>query len=298
MHEIKSLLKQLPVRGQRSNKSHGGRVWLIAGSRKYPGAAILAATAASRIGAGYVGLSMSGGSQLLNSFEAPDILPLAFKRSVLLEFHPNAVAIGPGLGKTKLAQGQARKVLQFLRQTTQIKVVVDADGLLAIGRGRLPSHWVLTPHSGELARMLRWKVSKVDRDRDRAVREAQRKFGCIVVLKGHRTLIASPRSVQLKKKEVSVFQNLSGNSALAKAGTGDVLTGMIAGLLAQNVEPLTAARLAVWMHGHLADCWVKSGHDHLSLLASDLVRMLPAVLARVRKSRGRALASAQVAVLL
>lgn len=287
MQEIRSLLKKLPVRGQRSNKSHGGRVWLIAGSRKYPGAAILAATAAGRIGAGYVGLSMSGGSQLLNSFKAPDILPLAFKRSVLREFHPNAVAIGPGLGKAKMAQGQARKAFQFLRKQSQIKVVIDADGLLAIGRGPLPSHWILTPHSGELARMLGWQVSQVDRDRDRAAREAQRKYGCIVVLKGHRTLIAAPGKATSKRSEVRLFRNLSGNSALAKAGTGDVLTGMIAGLLAQNVEPLAATRLAVWLHGHLADCWIASGHDHLSLLASDLIAMLPTVLASVRPSKVR-----------
>lgn len=277
-----ALLKRLPRRSVRSNKSHGGRLWVIAGSRRFPGAAILTSTAGARVGAGYVGLTMLGGAKRSEPFwvKSPDFIALPATLKTFDEFRPSAVAIGPGVGRTRVSQLVVKKMIRALKNRPEIQVVVDADGLLAIGRSRLPAHWILTPHSGELAKLIRWSVRKVDSDREGAIREAQRMFGCIVVLKGHGTLIASP-ATRLSNR-VSVFRNTSGNAALAKAGTGDVLTGIIAGLLAQKLEALHAAKLGVWIHGRLADAWVESGRDHLSLMATDLLACLPQELSKLR----------------
>ena len=299
--EAQDLLGHLPVRKKNANKSHGGRLWIIAGSGRFPGAAILASAAAARIGAGYVGLSMLGGDKSAEPFwvKAPDLIALPATTKTLTEFTPSAVAIGPGIGRSRTAQETARKILRRLEKQTETLVVVDADGLRALGRAPLPPHWILTPHSGELAHLLGWPVGKVDGDREAAVEMAQQKFGCIVVLKGHGTLIASAFVAKRASKRSSpwrstVFRNSTGNSALAKAGTGDVLTGIIAGLLAQKVEPLYAARLGVWLHGELADRWVNSGRDQLSLMASDLLADLPLALAEARAAKSRAVGSRAV----
>lgn len=287
--QIWELVRHLPKRTVGSNKSHGGRLWVIAGSGRFPGAAVLASTAAARVGAGYVGLSPLGGTQQTTTLwlKAPDFIALPATVKTLSEFQPCAVAIGPGIGKTPVAQAKAKKILKALKTHSEIAVVVDADGLRALGRDPLPSHWILTPHSGELARLLDWSVKKVDEDRERAIREAHRRFGCIVVLKGHGTLIAAPAVGRRPAGACLLFKNTSGNAALAKAGTGDVLTGIIAGLLAQKVSPLEAARLGVWLHGWLADRWVESGRDHLSLMATDLLASLPEALAEVRATYRR-----------
>lgn len=279
--QAKELLSHLPVRKKHANKSHGGRLWVVAGSLRYPGAAILASRAASRMGAGYVGLSILGLPKGHAPFwmKSPDFIALPATLKTLKDFRPSAVAIGPGIGRTLKAQQTARRLINELKRHREVAVVIDADGLRVLANTPLPAHWILTPHSGELAMLLGWSVKRVDSDRRAAVSEAQKKFKCIIVLKGYETLLADS---DRKMGGTSIFKNTTGNSALAKAGTGDVLTGMIAGLLAQSVEPLLAARLAVWLHGKLADRWVKSGRDQLSLMASDLLDDLPFALKSMR----------------
>lgn len=281
--EASSILCKLPKRKPSSNKSSAGKVWLIAGSDKFPGAGILAALAAARVGAGYVGLSQAD-SPPVKWFEpliAPDIIPLKLTSQVFLDFHPTAVALGPGIGRTRSVQLKLRSFIKNMSSDyLDIPIVLDADGLLLLkDKDRLLPNWILTPHAGELSRLLSWPVEKINSQRVRAVKEAVSRFGSIMVLKGHETLVAMPSA----SGAVKVWKNTSGNPALAKAGTGDVLTGIIAGFLAQGLKPWDAARLGVWLHGDLADQWLLSGHDELSLLASDLVQMLPRGLMRVRR---------------
>ena len=154
------------------------------------------------------------------------------------------LALGPGLGRGEAVGGLVRSLLDRARQP----VVLDADGINALAghidsldgrRGRVT---ILTPHDGEFARI---GGDLSHGDRVRAAREFAGAHGCILVLKGHRTLVAAP--------EGNVLVNTTGNSGLAKGGSGDVLTGLIASLLAQGAAPVQAAALGVWLHGRAGD---------------------------------------------
>ena len=131
----------------------------------------------------------------------------------------------------------------------------------------LPPTWILTPHSGELARLLKVSVEEIERDRFHFASMAAQKFGCLVLLKGFRTVLAT------HENRFAVIT--SGNAALAKAGTGDVLSGFIGGLLAQGVGSLQAAGTGAYFHGRIADEWLRTGKDIKSLMPRDLLAMAP-----------------------
>ncbi len=251
----------------------------MAGSKKYLGAAILSAQAAARVGSGYVTVASADRESMRGRlFKNPDFLMRDFDPSLLratLQDEYSAIAIGPGLGKTPAVRRLAWRLikkLSVLSQPGSLPVVLDADALNAVAEfykssdGHLPPSWIMTPHEGELARLLKVSSKEIQLNRQDSVLKARRKFGCTIVLKGDHTLIAT---------ESCTWVNTTGNSALAKAGTGDVLTGIIVGLLAQQVPPEEAAKLGVFLHGLQADRWQKSGNDHLSLMASDLIARLP-----------------------
>lgn len=269
---LQSARRNLPKRTKTSNKTHGGRAMLIAGSSGFLGAAVLAAQSAARVGAGYTYLvtSLKGFSTLRN----PDFLAHDIQGANWKKLPVDAIGIGPGLGLGRTTE----LVLKHLLASGQGNVVVDADALTVLAKMKiksLPATWVLTPHAGELSRMIGWTAAKIQQDRFAAVMAAAQKYSCIVLLKGHHTLVAQgERAHQIN----------SGNPALAKAGTGDVLTGIITGLLAQGVAPVVAAQLGAFVHGRAADDWVAEGRDSLSLLASDLVNQLPFTLAKIRRS--------------
>lgn len=228
------------------------------------GAAVLSAAAAARSGSGYVYIFDFKAKNSIS--KTPDYL---FIKRIKNISQFNAIAIGPGLSSQVYIRSWLKKI------KTHSSVVVDASALdcLAKLRFKLPSTWILTPHEGELARMLGVSSKVIRANREKYILIAQKKFGCIVLLKGHTTLIADGKTV---------YQIKSGNAALAKAGTGDVLTGMITGFLSQGLRPVNAAALAAFSHGYMADRWVKSGNDILSLLASDLVALLPQSLRQIR----------------
>jgi ADP-dependent NAD(P)H-hydrate dehydratase len=277
--------RHLPRRTSGQNKTDGGRSLIVAGSSKYLGAAILSGQAASRIGSGYVTVAAADGKSLRDHLvRHPDFLVRDFDSSLIrsnLESEYSAIAIGPGLGKKPAVRRLAWRLIRRLSRTAdgKLPVVLDADALNAVAEyykpsdGDFPSSWIMTPHEGELSRLLNISAQQIRKDRENSVRMAQKKFGCTVVLKGDRTLIATSKNL---------WVNTTGNSALAKAGTGDVLTGILVGLLAQQVASEEAAKLAVFLHGLQADRWVKSGNDHLSLTASDLVDRLPKDLFQLR----------------
>ncbi len=263
--------RYLPARRETSNKSDHGRMLLIAGRPGFWGAGILAGSSAFRMGAGYVTwASFEAPYEVLK--EIPEILTAQVDSHALWDSKINAVAIGPGLGSGP----ETARLIDRLKRLEGIPVVVDADAITACVEHDLfplPQNWVITPHAGELARVLKIHVQDLERDRFRACFDGFAKAKCHVLLKGYRSLIAYDKRCMIIH---------SGNSALAKAGTGDVLTGMIGGLLAQGLETPQAAATAAYLHGRLADEWIRAGQDKSSMTASDLGTLLPQVVSRLR----------------
>lgn len=260
----KDLKKFLPERTDSANKTHGGKCLIIAGSEGMWGACYLSALAASRVGAGYVYLPAT----TKNLTEYPDFLSCEVTDEMNLE-HYKAIAIGPGLRITTAH----KKLLHHIEKTFTGPVVIDAGALPLIQK--LKPNWIMTPHEGELAKLLTISSEDIRKDRLKAAHMAQENFGGIIVLKGHNTLVAT---------KSMIYEIQTGNKALAKAGTGDVLTGMITGLLSQSLKPVEAAILACGIHGYIADRWVKD-KDYLSLMASDLVAEIPRALFTLRKKK-------------
>ena len=264
--------KDLPTRQNSDHKGRGGKCLIIAGSRGMWGASALCAEAASRVGAGYVYLR--GISEANFSLKHPDFLTLPPNQKIQWSMY-EAFAIGPGL------KGRPRYIMQMLKYFLQEKkpVVLDAEALNVLAQQKswkkFPSNWIMTPHEGELARLLKVPSAKIHAHRQKYVLQAQQQFGCVVLLKGYQTLIASPEGF---------WQIRAGNPSLAKAGTGDVLTGIIVGLLSQKIAPSVAACMGACLHGVIADEWVKT-KDILSLMASDLIKALPETLFQIRKNK-------------
>ncbi len=268
----KTARRLLPRRDSTSNKSKHGRAGLFGGSPGMGGALLLALHGASRVGAGYViAVSHEDPRDLVSA--VPQTLSLSTDDPELFEKGKfTSVGIGPGLGTDE----QTLNLLRVLSERKFDPVVVDADALTVLAKNdvRVRRSWILTPHAGELSRLLGVPAKEIEADRFRYVEEAAKKFGCIVLLKGFRTVVSDG------VRTVVVF---SGNSALAKAGSGDVLTGMITGLLAQEMKPFSTACLGAFLHGRLADVWVKSGRDAISLEPPDLAEALPLLIRRIRE---------------
>ena len=187
------------------------------------------------------------------------------------------LAVGPGISRNQ----ETAKLMRSLVSKCEIPMVLDADGLNAFeghvaelnGRGR---SLVITPHPGEMARLVGSSVAAVQRDRLNVARTFAREHGVIVVLKGHRTVIAEPDGV--------VWVNTTGNPGMATGGTGDILTGMAAGLIAQNRERITEAVIAaVHLHGLAGDVACETMGEQ-SLVATDLLTALPEAFRRVQKA--------------
>lgn len=256
------LISQLfPKRSSVTNKAKQGHLLVIAGSPGMFGALRLCAGAALRLGVGYVSVCSLASDQDIRSL-APDFLTLKlsdFYKSDLKKY--SAVVVGPGLGQ----QRAVGKILKHLREKHG-RVLLDADALtfLASRPMTLPPNWLMTPHAGELARLLDAKASDLEGDRLGAADQAIKKINCMILFKGFHTLVHNSKHK---------FIVHSGNAALAKAGTGDVLAGFIGSLMGQGLKTDEAAVLGALIHGDLADRWVKSGLGDFSLRAIDLIRM-------------------------
>ncbi len=260
--------KFLPKRKLNDNKSTAGKAYIVAGSKGMYGAAVLSATAACRVGAGYSYLVTHKSD--FPTFKHPDFLNVPWNTFLKIKNVP--IAIGPGLGIST----HTLKIIKHLIKYKFENVVIDADALNTCAKYKLlplPSTWIATPHEGELSRLIGVTSVAIRKDRKKYAALGQKKLGCVLVLKGPGTLVAAPNKM---------YRITSGNPALAKAGTGDVLTGMIVGLLAQKIPPVQAACLAAFIHGKMADEWIKK-KDILSLMASDLLEQLPLILKKMRK---------------
>tara|TARA_B100000214_G_scaffold357624_1_gene317451 strand:- start:180 stop:1529 length:1350 start_codon:yes stop_codon:yes gene_type:complete len=240
--------------------------WVIGGSEGMNGAPLLSSNAALRTGSGYVRMSTPGGQGEIPSeivgFDLPSedwedyIIASDFKRF-------KAIVVGPGLGKTEATRKGVINLLSAIKMPT----VVDADALYALGQQRLDSrhfgdHIVLTPHDAEYE-YLTGHRPQTNRVLD--VRETAAKLNMVILLKGPKTIVAHPDGRCL------IINN--GDQRLATAGTGDVLSGVIAGFLARGISPFEAAAGGAWIHAEAANNCLAEG-----MIASDIIRVLPEVL--------------------
>jgi NAD(P)H-hydrate epimerase len=277
-------VKDVPVLPPRPRDSHKGRfgsVLVVAGSRGMAGAAALCGAAALRSGAGLVRVASPAEIQpTVASFEPSYMTyPLPCDAEGLIEFEPaepilkrlisaaDVVAVGPGLGQS----ADIRQVVNYVITATDKPLIIDADGLNAMaGRLDLLSHVsrtvILTPHPGEFARLEQLTVAQVQADRSaHAAALARVAPGLVVVLKGAGTVVTDG---------TRCFINTTGNPGMATGGSGDVLTGVIAALLAQRVPGFEAAQLGVFLHGLAGD--IARDHDgEIGMIAGDIVDALP-----------------------
>jgi len=255
--------KNLPVFIPRKKNSHKGSIGLvlaIGGNKDMPGAIRLSAEAALRSGASLVAVACHQDIQTLVCAGRPEIMLAQIIAQQLNEhstfLKAKVVVIGPGLGQDNWAQKLFLAVLSSTK-----RCVVDADALSLLSQNPIKrDDWVLTPHPGEAANLLNCSIDDIENDRFVAVKAITDKYGGICVLKGAGTLISDGKSTWI---------NTSGNAGMASGGMGDVLSGIIAALLIQLVEPLAAVRFAVYIHGLAADIVAKN-QGQRGLLASDL----------------------------
>ncbi|MBI2867358.1 MAG: NAD(P)H-hydrate dehydratase [Chloroflexi bacterium] len=284
----------LPARPRNAHKGTFGKALVIAGSDRYIGAAHLASAAVCRIGAGLVTLACPAGITTAIAARAPEVtyLPLAetvlgvlasqASTAVLPVLHDyDALLVGCGLGQRDAAAELVRDVLLSQGASSLRGIVIDADGLNNLAKlpdwgRRLPAgKCVVTPHPGEMSRLLKAAIQDVERDRVATADKAAREWGQTVVLKGPFTVIASPDG----KQRLSPFAE----PALATAGTGDVLAGAIVGLLAQGLAPFDAAAAGVYLHG-LAGRMVGEELGDTGATASDLLPTLPRAVRLVKQT--------------
>jgi NAD(P)H-hydrate epimerase len=264
-----------------AHKYRFGRVLAIAGSDHFLGAPVLCAGGAARVGAGLITVASTRDVRLNVAAHLPEVTftqddvrvsdgaTAAHTIETYVRSH-NVIVIGPGLGRSDATTRFLAEVLR-LRPSEQ-SIVIDADGLVALAElddwhQYLGADAVLTPHTGELARLVGHDLDESEPEWQRAGRLAQT-WGCVLVAKGPFTSVAAPDG------QVAVWPRA--NPALATGGTGDVLAGITAGLLAQGLSAWEASRLAVGVHGLAAARLVERGHR--TLLASDLFGEIPAVL--------------------
>jgi len=266
---------------RRVHKNDFGHVLIVAGSRPLLGAGALCSLAALRCGAGLVTL---GVPESLNETAQKKISPAIMTwplpetkektvgesafRKIQKKFSSfQALAIGPGLsGNT-----ETKKFILKIIARSSVPLIIDADALNALSEDLTPLYQnrgvkILTPHPGEMSRLTGLKKSVIEARREEVAQKFAREFHCCLLLKGDRTVVASP--------DGKVYVNKTGNAGMATAGSGDVLTGMIAAFLAQGLEDFEAARWGAYLHGLAGDTAAKK-IPKASLTATDIIEAIP-----------------------
>ena len=270
----------LPIRPPQTHKGDVGHVFVIAGSVGLTGAATLCSLGALRTGAGLVTLGIPESLNDLMEVKLTEVMTKPFPetkaRTFSLQALPklvsvieqiDALAIGPGLSQ----EPQTKQLVRQLLPRIVKPCVVDADGLNALADEpqllkRLTLPVILTPHPGEMGRLIRQSAQDIQRDRERTAKEFATHYRAVVVLKGYRTVVANV--------DGELYVNDTGNPGMASGGCGDVLTGIIAGLLGQHLSLFDAARLGVYLHG-LAGDLAAAERGQVGLIASDLLDRIP-----------------------
>ena len=266
----------LPTRRADGHKGTFGRIYVVAGDVGYTGAPVYAAEAAARTGSGlvFVGVPQAVYPIVAARCATAMAQPLPEDREVLLERLKgcDAVVLGPGLGRSRAAE----ELVLFLLEKLECPVVLDADGINAAAahidvlRGRR-CPMVVTPHEGEFLRL----GGNLSLGREEAALTAARELGCVLVLKGPGTITAAP--------DGRARCNTTGNCGMAKGGSGDILSGMIASLIGQGADPFDAAACAVWLHGRSGDLCQRQMTAY-AMTPPDMVERLPEVFRELLES--------------
>ena len=266
---------KMPIREQNSNKGTFGRVLNIAGSKNYIGAAYLSSLAVLKTGAGYVALASD--KNIIDSVSKllPETVFLSRSEALKNIDKYDVYLIGCGLGQSFLSKIWFKRFLNRL-QNSENPIVIDADGLNILAKLNLflPQNCIITPHPAEAARLLGVNVGNVISNLEDSAKKLSNKYNCVTVLKTHSTLVCA--------KDGEIYTNEHGNSALAKAGTGDVLAGIITGLLAQKMTPFESAKLGVYLHSRAGEIASEELTEY-SVLASDLVNYFPKVIKEINQ---------------
>jgi len=254
-----NMAKHLPTRPRDSHKGDFGHALLIGGDYGLAGAIAMAAEAAGRVGAGLVSVATRPEHALLMPLARPELMTLGVNEVSALKpllKKATVLAIGPGLGQSDWGRALLSRALE-----AQLPLIVDADALnLLASEPAYSDRWVMTPHPGEAARLLGTNSEEIQQDRFAAAKALQQKYGGVLVLKGSGTIIADAAGLSVCT---------AGNPGMASGGMGDVLTGVIAGLIAQGLSIKAAASLAVNLHAQAADAAAEDGER--GMLASDLM---------------------------
>ncbi len=249
----------LAPRQRTMHKGQCGHTLLVGGKIGHGGAIRMAAEAALRVGSGLVSVATHTSNAVAISGARPEIMSYGIDKAQILKplmEDANALVVGPGMGVGGMATDLWHRLVNCEKPT-----VMDADGLNILAtNAKHYSNWVLTPHPGEAGRLLGVETTEIQEDRFAAVRSIQQRYGGVVVLKGSGTLVCGD--------DGKIFVINAGNPGMATGGMGDVLSGVIGGLLAQGLSTIDAARLGVWLHATAADNAVKVGER--GLLATDL----------------------------
>lgn len=277
-YEKQDLFLGFPKRKKNSHKGSYGKVLMIAGSKGMSGAAYLSAKAAYAVGAGLVQIYTHEENRVILQQLLPEAIITTYdtfdseQLEKLIQW-ADLIGIGCGLGKSDTAE----RVMQYTLERALVPCVVDADSINILSKHM---EWieetnaliVLTPHMKEMSRMLQCSVKELIEQRMEKLHAFVERYKVVCVLKDARTLVA--------KEHQNTYLNLSGNAAMAKAGSGDVLAGVIVGILAQQCEPYTSACLGVFLHG-LAGDMARDKKGAYSVLASDLVAEISSVLKNI-----------------
>lgn len=285
------MLLPLPLlrRNPKSYKNEFGHVLVLAGSSSMLGAAALVGLAAMRSGAG---LTTIGVPKSLNSALQQKISPvimtmplpetkegalaLGTLKKITGRFKDfDVLALGPGLSRDA---GTKKLILKIIAQCP-LPMVIDGDALTALADDlsvlkKNSSPKVLTPHTGEMVRLTKLKKEVIEQNRKKTAKEFAQNFNCTLILKGPGSLVVSP--------EGEIFTNSTGNPGMATAGSGDVLTGMIAAFLGQGLSAFDAGCLGVYLHGLAGDLASKN-KTRAGLIATDLIEMIPEALKKTEK---------------
>jgi hydroxyethylthiazole kinase-like uncharacterized protein yjeF len=283
---------QLLHRKADAHKGDFGHIFILAGSIRFSGAALLCAEAAMRAGSGLVTLGIPKGIIQATTKLKPKevmVLPLSetsegspslanYKKIKVFLKNIDVLLVGPGIGQCKSTQGLARKLISTINKP----MVIDADGLNAlVGHLDLlqascyrpqaacslqPAARILTPHPGEMSRLLGSSIRKIQDNRKEVALKFAKDYKVTLVLKGHNTVVADYAG--------NLYANKTGNPGMATAGSGDVLTGIIGAFLGQGLNAFNAARYAAYLHGLAGDLAAKK-KTQIGMVASDIINMIP-----------------------
>jgi hydroxyethylthiazole kinase-like uncharacterized protein yjeF len=278
-----SLRGEIPRTAEPAHKYSAGALLVVAGSRYTTGAPVMVVRGAERTGCGIVFLATSEGSAPSVDLELTEALvhgvpegeegymtAAALEEILQLAGRVSALVVGPGMG----VGDEGRRLVEGILREVDSPVLLDADALTNLaGTGALAGRstpTVITPHAGELGRLLGIGAKEVSAHRLRSAREAAQAYGCCVLLKGSDTLVAEGERVAV---------NSTGDVALATAGTGDVLSGVIGALLSRGMDACEAARAGAWVHGRAAEIWLEdTSWPAETMIATDLLDYIPVAL--------------------